>query len=65
MTTVDLLRQHTNVFDGSAFRKSIERSVVLERVDELHVENGIGQKRHEAVHNRQKEEEFETGDILG
>lgn len=65
MTTIDLFSQHANVFDGSAFGKSIERCVDLEWVDELHVENGVAQRRHEAVHDSQEEHEFETGNILG
>lgn len=65
LTTVDLLRQHSNVLYGSGFRESIERRVIPERLHELHVDDGVCQRREESVHNRQKDKQFDTWDILG
>lgn len=65
MTTVDLLRQHSNVFYGSGFGESIKRRVVSERSDETQVEDGVAERRHDGVDGGEKEEEIESGDILG
>jgi hypothetical protein len=51
------------VFDRPIFREAIERRVDPERLNELHVDDGVDQHRHETVHERQREQEFEPGDI--
>lgn len=65
MAAIDLLRQHSDMFDGSGFGKSIERGVDKERIDELHVDNGVCKHRDETVDERHEEQEFETGYIVG
>lgn len=65
MAAIDLLRQHSDMFDGSGFRKPIERGINKERIDELHVDDGIRKHRDESVDERHEEEEFETGYIVG
>lgn len=64
VTTIDLMRQNTNMLNGSAFRESIERSIVVKRNNELHVDNGVCQHRYETVPDRHDEQEFESGNIL-
>jgi hypothetical protein len=65
LTTVDLLRQHSNMLNSSTFRKSISRSIDKKWIDEVHMNNWVCKHRHKTVHNRHKEQEFETGDIFG
>jgi len=65
VTTIDLMRQDTNVLNGSAFRELIERSIVVKRNNELHMDNGVCQHRHETVPDRHDEQEFESGSIIG
>jgi hypothetical protein len=65
LTTVDLLRQHSNMLNSSTFRKSISRSIDMKWIDEVHMNNWVCKHRHKTVHNRHKEQEFETGDIFG
>ena len=65
LTTIDLLGQHSNVLDGSAFGDSIEWGIGSERADELHVDDGVGEHGKEAVHDGHQEQELETRHILG
>jgi hypothetical protein len=64
LAAIDLFGQNADVLDRPRLREPAERRVVPKRLDELHVEDGVGQHGHEAVHERQSEQEFEPAHVL-
>ena len=59
MAAIDIFGQNADVLDSPGFREAIERRVDPKRLNELHVENRVDKHRHETVHDRQSEQEFE------
>lgn len=65
LTTADVLRQHADVLDRSSLGEPIGGRVDPERVHELHVDPVVHEDRHEAVHDRQGEEQLEARSVSG
>lgn len=63
MTAIDFFGQNSDVFERPRLREAIERRLDAERPNELHMEDGVGEHRHEAIHNRQRDQEFEPAYI--
>lgn len=64
LAAIDLFGQNADVLDRPRLREPVERRVVPKRLDELHVEDGVGQHGHETIHERQSEQEFEPAHVL-
>lgn len=64
LAAIDYFGQNADVLDRPRLREPAERRVAPKRLDELHVEDGVGQHGHEAVHERQSKQEFEPAQVL-
>lgn len=52
------------MLDGSGLGETIERCVETKRLDEFHVDDGVGKGRHQRVEDRQREQKLESGNIF-